>query len=111
MTDGFNLNFYKPEDDLDYQFDNDIHIHKHMRGGGKKCNTIISGLNFKNKEETKEFLSKITKKFGIGGCQKIVTEIDEKNTVLVFTGDYREKIKTLLIEEYNKDEESIKIHG
>ena len=104
-----NFNFYNPENDLITKFNKDIHIHKNMRGT-KKCTTIISGLYF-SKEETKDFLSKIKKKFGIGGCEKMVEEVDTKNSVLVFMGDYREKIKNLLIEEYNKEDESIFIHG
>lgn len=110
MLDELNFNFYNPENELSVKFDNDIHIHKQMRGA-KKCITIINGLNFNTKEETKDFLGKIKKKFGIGGCQKIISDIDENNMVFVFMGDYREKIKSLLVEEYNKNDESIFIHG
>ena len=103
------FNTFNAEQDLDDLYNNDIHIHIQMRG--RKCNTIIQGLEFSTKEENKIFLSKTTKKFGIGGCQKVLEDIDKNSMVFIFTGDCREKIKTLLIEEYNKYEDSIKIHG
>ena len=101
--------FYDAENELDLQYDNDIHIHKQMRG--RKCTTIIQGLEFSSKEDNKAFITKIKKKFGINGCQKIVDDIDETNLVFIFTGDCREKIKDLLVLEHDKSEESIKIHG
>lgn len=102
--------FYNPANDLNTKYDNEIHIYKHARNG-KKCTTIIKGLNFTEKIDIKNFLSKIKKKFGIAGCQKILTNVDETSEVFVFSGDYREKIKTLLIESYNKEDDFIKIHG
>jgi len=100
---------FNKENDIDMNFREDIHIHKHMRNA-RKCTTIISGLNL-NKDKTKEFLTKVKQKFGIGGCQKTIEEIDNNNLVFVFMGDYREKIKQFLIKEYGKDEDSIIIHG
>lgn len=100
---------FNKENDIDMNFREDIHIHKHMRNA-RKCTTIINGLNL-NKEKTKEFLTKVKQKFGIGGCQKTIEEIDNNNLVFVFMGDYREKIKQFLIKEYGKDEDSIIIHG
>lgn len=102
--------FFNPEKELDMNYDNQIHIHKHQRGT-RKCDTIIQGLIFSNKSEGKEFISKIKKKLGIGGCQKMMEVIDKDNMVFVFTGDYRNKIKKILIEDYNKDEDFIKYHG
>jgi translation initiation factor 1 (eIF-1/SUI1) len=91
-------------------FNDEIHIHKHMRNA-KKCTTIVSGLEFKDSKGEKDFLSKVKNKFGIGGCQKSVEEINDKNLVYIFMGDYREKIKQFLIKEYDKDESCIKIHS
>jgi len=101
---------FNNENNFDVDFGEDIHIHKYIRNA-KKCTTIISGLEFKDPKDVKDFLSKVKIKFGIGGCQKTIEEISTKNLVYVFMGDYREKIKQFLVKEYNKDESCIKIHG
>jgi len=99
------------EDDFnDNNFNDNIHIYKQIRNA-RKCQTIINGLTFKNPQDEKEFLSKVTKKFGIGGCKKKVEEINSHNLVYVFMGDYRDKIKQFLIKEYNKEDSCISIHG
>lgn len=78
---------------------------------GRRCDTIISGLEFKSKDETKTFLSSIKKKFGIGGCQKDIPDIDKNNQVLLFTGDLRDKIIKILVEEHKINPSLIKKHG
>jgi translation initiation factor 1 (eIF-1/SUI1) len=78
---------------------------------GRHFDTIISGLEFKTKEETKTFISVIKKKFGIGGCQKILDHIDNNNMVFVFTGDSRDKIIKILVDCYNYNITSIIKHG
>jgi translation initiation factor 1 (eIF-1/SUI1) len=88
---------------------NEIHMYRQARG--RRCDTIISGLKFENKEETKNFISLIKKKFGIGGCQKTIENVDKNNPVFVFTGDLRDKIIKMLIEDYNYEPKLIKKHG
>lgn len=98
------------ETQLDTQtLNKEIHMYKHSRG--RRCDTIISGLEFQSKEETKTFLSFIKKKFGIGGCQKELADIDKDNQVLVFTGDLRDKIIKILVSDYKVDPTLIKKHG
>ena len=110
MTDNFSNTFYNAETELNLNYDNEIIIHKQLRGS-KKCDTIIQGLIFNTKEENKEFISKIKRKLGIGGCQKMIEDVDKKNLVFIFTGDYRDKIKDILIQEYGKIDEFIKYQG
>jgi len=98
------------QNDNSHELDGDIHMFKKARNG-KKCDTIIIGLNFLSKEENKNFLQKIQKKFGTGGCYKEMPEYAKNSKVFVFTGDCRDKIRKLLNAEYNKDLKSIKIHG
>lgn len=96
-------------DNSNIELDDNIHMYKQTRG--RKCNTIISGLKLNDKAEIKNFISKIKKKYGAGGCHKMVPEINKINLVFVFTGDLREKIKKILIDEYQKSELSIEIHS
>jgi translation initiation factor 1 (eIF-1/SUI1) len=72
---------------------------------------VISGLQFETKETTKAFITSIKKKFGIGGCQKTMEDIDKENPVYVFTGDLRDKIIKILVEDYKYDPKLIKKHG
>ena len=88
----------------------EIHIYVHQRGT-RKADTIIKGLVFPDKDETKKFLSSIKQIFGINGCIKMLEEIDPVNKVFSFTGNYGEKIKNELIKKYNKSECMIIIHG
>ena len=103
-------NFYNPETELNLNYDKEIIMHKQLRKS-KKCDTIIQGLIFNTKEESKEFISKIKRKLGIGGCQKMIENLDNKNLVFIFMGDYRDKIKDILIQEYGKVDEFIKYQG
>lgn len=89
--------------------DHEIHIYKQSRG--KKIDLIITGLEFSNKDATKTFMSVVKKKFGVGGCHKKMPELDKDKPVFVFTGDLTQKIKTLLISDYGKSDNLIKIHG
>ena len=87
----------------------EIHMYKQARG--RHCDTVISGLQFETKDMTKTFISSIKKKFGIGGCQKTMDDIDKTNQVFVFTGDLRDKIIKILVEDYKYDSKLIKKHG
>lgn len=109
-TDSFNNEFYNPENELNDKYSNEIHMHRVNRGA-RKSDVIIQGLIFKSNEETKEFISTVSKKFGISGCSKMMPDYDSKNKVFVFTGDKRDEIKDILINTYNRDEEFIKYHG
>jgi translation initiation factor 1 (eIF-1/SUI1) len=108
--DKFDNTFYKPETELDEKYANEIHMHRINRGT-RKSDVIIQGLSFKTNDETKEFVSLISKKFGISGCYKILPDYDDKNKVFIFSGDKRNDIREILIKNYNKDDEFIKYHG
>jgi len=90
-------------------FNTEIHLYKQARG--RHCDTIISGLQFETKDMAKIFVSSIKKKFGIGGCCKKIEEIDNTNPVFVFTGDLRDKIIKILIDDYKYDSKMIKKYG
>jgi translation initiation factor 1 (eIF-1/SUI1) len=95
---------------IDSDFNSDIHIYVQQRGT-KKADTLIKGLFFSELQESKAFLSHIKKKFGINGCIKKMEELDPVKDIFQFSGDYSEKIKDVLIKNYSKNEEDIKLHG
>jgi hypothetical protein len=88
---------------------NEINMFKQSRG--RNTDTVIVGLKFNTKDNAKTFITSIKRKFGINGCQKMIEEMDNINPVFVFTGDFRDKIKKILIEEYNCIPDSIKKFG
>jgi len=104
MTDFNNSN------QIDNNFSSDINIYVQQRGT-KKADTLIKGLFFTELQESKNFLSHIKKKFGINGCIKKIEELDPVNDIFQFSGDYSEKIKDVLIINYSKREENIRLHG
>jgi translation initiation factor 1 (eIF-1/SUI1) len=106
----FEDQYYNPERDLEYNYSNEIHLHRVSRNA-RKCTIIIQGLIFDTIDKSKEFITIISKKFGICGCHKIMLDYDKKNKVYVFSGDKRDEIVELLIEKYNRDLEFIKFHG
>ncbi len=106
----FDNQFYNPENELNEKYSNEIHMHRINRGA-RKSDVIIQGLLFKTNEEIKEFVSLISKKFGISGCCKMSADYDDKNKVFIFSGDKRDAIREILINDYNKDGEFIKYHG
>ncbi len=108
--DSFNSGFYNPENELNEKYGSEIHMHRVSRGT-RKCDVIIQGLQFKTPEESKTFITTISKKFGISGCVKIMEDYDKKNNVYVFTGDKRDEIVEILVKNYNKDNDFIKYHG
>lgn len=109
MTD-FSDTFYNPETELDEKYSNEIHMHRVNRGA-RKHDIIIQGLNFKTNEETKAFITLISKKFGISGCNKMLPDYDAKNPVFIFSGDKRDNIKNILVSMYERDDDFIKYHG
>jgi translation initiation factor 1 (eIF-1/SUI1) len=99
------------QDNTPNNIDQEIHIYKQSRGKGKKIDSIVVGLEFPNKDESKIFLSSVKKKFGAGGCQKEMAELSKDKLVFVFTGDLTDKLKILLVNNYGKNIDLIKIHG
>lgn len=114
MTDkdiiNFDQEFYNPENELNEKYSNTIHMHRVNRGA-RKCDTIIIGLLFNSNEESKKFITLVSKKFGISGCHKKIEEYDKKNNVYIFTGDKRDEIANILVTTYDKDFDFIKYHG
>jgi translation initiation factor 1 (eIF-1/SUI1) len=104
------MNNFNNFGNTDINSTNEIHIYVHQRGT-RKADTIIKGLEFADKDESKKFLSSIKQAFGINGCIKTIEEIDPDNKVFSFTGNYGEKIKNELVKKYNKNEDLITIHG
>lgn len=88
---------------------NEIHMYKQARG--RNTDTVIVGLKFNTKENSKTFVSSIKRKFGINGCQKIMEEMDKENPVYVFTGDLRDKIIKVLVDEYKCNTGAFKKFG
>ena len=105
----FNEGFYNPETELDQKYSSKITMYKVVRG--RKSDIIIKGLILKTPEEIKKFITTISSKFGIGGCHKIVDEYDKTNKVFVFTGDKREQIKKIIMDQYKIDQEFITYVG
>ena len=63
---------------------NEIHLYKQARG---RCtDTVIVGLSFNNKDNSKIFVSSIKKKFGITGCQKMMDDMDKENPTPIKIG-------------------------
>ena len=108
--DNFGEQFYNPEKELDDKYLNEIHMHKIMRGA-RKSDVIVQGLVFASIDDTKKFISTITSKLGVGGSHKMIKEYDTVNKVFLFSGDKRDEIKDILVNDYGKEEEFIKYHG
>ena len=108
--DNFENQFYNPEKELDNKYLNEIHMHKIMRGT-RKSDVIIQGLIFESLEDAKKFVSTVTSKLGVGGSYKMIKEYDTVNKVFSFSGDKRDEIKDILVNDYGRDEEFIKYHG
>ena len=104
------IKFLNLEKQLNDSLNTEINIYIRQRGSRSR-DTIIENLIFPTKEESKTFLTIVKKKFGINGSLKIIEEINEENEVFIFTGNYSEKIKSLLISSYGKKDEQINIHG
>lgn len=98
-----------PETDNTIISYNEIHMYKQARG--RNTDTVIVGLIFKSKDNAKTFVSSIKKKFGINGCQKMMEDMDKENSVFVFTGDFRDKITKILVDEYKCEPKVIKKFG
>jgi len=96
--------------DIDYDFDkkfdnteglmnNKIHL-KVVQRTGRKYITIIEDLDI---SLHKQFIKKCKKSFSTNGW------VSDNNVFL--NGDHRDKVKLLLIDKYNIEEDNIYIHG
>lgn len=108
--DNFVNQFYNPETELENKYSNEVHLHRISRNA-RKCTIVVQGLIFDSVEKSKEFITEVSKKFGISGCCKMMEDYDKKNKVFVFSGDKRDEIVEILVEKYNRDRDFIKYHG
>ena len=74
-------------------------------------NTIVKGLTNLEKNKLKGLMSTIKRKLGIGGGALIKLEdIDPDNDVILFSGDFSEKIKAIIVKELQVQETKISIY-
>ena len=111
----FDDNIFNPSNNDCFINEKEIHIYKQKRGG-RKYDTIIQGFQLSeneevNKSESKKFITMVKKKFGKGGCQKIMEDFDKVIPVFTFQGDIQEEIQDILIKDFNKNEDKIILHG
>lgn len=117
--------FNSPGNDLNRMMDDIIEIKSQARG--RKTTTIVIGLKL-SEEKEKQFLTKI-KKTGVTGNKKSVNEEElssgsyhkdkskkgqpkpkniPKIEIFIFTGDCKDKIEEILINDFGINEDSIK---
>lgn len=110
---------------LEDMTNNIIEIKSQARG--RKTTTVIVGLELK-KEEEKLFLTKVRKKVAASGSKKkvLVEELEGgsyhkdkskkgqpkdkdalKVEIFIFTGDFKEEIREILVNDFNIDEDKI----
>ena len=74
-------------------------------------NIIVKGLINLEKDKLKGLMSIIKRKLGIGGGALIKSvDIDPDNDVILFSGDFADKIKTIIVKELQVDESKITIY-
>ncbi len=106
-----NFNFVNNESTFAQEMEKEIHIYKVLnKKRANHYNAVIQGLSYLGKDKIKELLSKIKKKFGVGGFYKIIEDIDDKEECLFFSGNYAEKIMDFLIKELDRDESYFILH-
>lgn len=100
-----NFGFTNQVTEFDQELENEIHIYKLLnRKKSNHFNTVIKGLKYLGDKELKELLSKMKKKFGIGGHIGMMEDIDEKEEILFLQGNYSEKVMAFLIKELKRAE-------
>jgi translation initiation factor 1 (eIF-1/SUI1) len=100
-----NFGFNTQVTEFDQELENEIHIYKLLnRKKSNHFNTVIKGLKYLGDKELKELLSKMKKKFGIGGHIGMMEDIDEKEEILFLQGNYSEKVMAFLIKELKRAE-------
>jgi translation initiation factor 1 (eIF-1/SUI1) len=105
------LNF--GQEDLFKEFENQINekIHLHlMAKAGRKCLTVIDGLELSSEDE-KKFLKLGKSKFSTTGYKKLMPEYNSKSEVYCFFGDHRNAFVELIKKEYGKQDNVFHIHG
>ena len=106
-----NFDFENPKTEFDEQIENLIDIYKVInRKRSNHYNTIVKGLNYLEKDKLKTVMSKIKKSLGIGGAEINSEDIDPDNKVILFQGDFAQKIKDILVKELKRDEYYFNIH-
>lgn len=100
---------YDPTKDLDASLNEKINIYI-MPTFGRKCLTVITGLNL-SKEQEKLFLSKAKEKFSTAAYKKIIPEFDNHNESYCCNGDKRVESKELIIKLFDKSDHVFYIHG
>ena len=83
-----------------------IHIRVQKRNARKFICTV-EGLEF-DKKEMKDILKHMKKKFA---CNGNLVDDEKLGLIIQLQGDMRDKIKTVLIQNYSIDEENIVTHG
>ena len=103
-----NLQTFDPFADVEDNEKNlqyEIHLRIQARNG-RKCITIVQGLD--GLTELKSFVRTCKRSFN---CNGSITKDEEFGKILQFSGDQREKIKTLLVEKVQLSKENIITHG
>ena len=100
-----NFGFTTQVTEFDQELENEIHIYKLLnRKKSNHFNTVIKGLKYLGDKELKELLSKMKKKFGVGGHIGMMEDIDENDDILFLQGNYSEKAMAFLIKELKRAE-------
>ncbi len=111
MSTILNLNF--GQEDLFKEFQNQINekIHLYlMSKAGRKCLTVIDGLEL-TPEQEKGFLKLGKTKLCTTGYKKLMLEYNNKTEVYCFFGDHRNSFAELIKKEYGKSDDLFHIHG
>lgn len=82
----------------------DIFIQKR---NARKCITSVQNLDSDN-INLKKFVKSLRKKFS---CNGHISKDEKLGDVVVFQGDHREQIKSILVSKYDYQEEDIILHG
>ena len=78
-----------------------------QKRNGRKCFSIIKGLNL-NEKELKKFVKSSRK---VLSCNGHINKDDKDGIVVIFQGDHRQQLKQILIDQYEYDEDDIVLHG
>jgi translation initiation factor 1 (eIF-1/SUI1) len=99
----------KNEEKIKEKYENLIYIHKRKRNG-KKCITYLQNFHL-DAEKHKKFMTNTQRIFQSSGSYKMNPEIDEKECVYIFNGDFQDILKEILIIQYKIDKDRIKCTG
>src|SRR5439155_25661549 len=87
-----NLSINLEKDLIDNQLETHIKL---QQRNGKKCITLVEGLDKFDKEKTNEFMEKMSKQFR--KTFNCAATIKKPENIIQLQGDHRQKIKDLLI--------------